>query len=78
MAQLLEKALACQDCGTRLGEWDPKQGGHRQAYAATTWVCPGCMQAEAVWGDIHKSGDKGKKVRLEPTRYNPQYRPKVG
>lgn len=78
LAWVIEKGAACPDCGTRLEEWDPKKGGHRQAYAAVTFRCPGCMQSEAVWTDIHKQDHhEGIKVRLEPTIFHPQHRPKI-
>lgn len=77
LAWIIERAAACPDCGTRLEEWDPKKGGHRQAYQAMARVCPGCLQSEAVWEDVHKQKSKGMKVRLEPTVFHPQYRPKI-
>lgn len=68
----------CSDCGTRLEEWDPKQGGHRQAFAATTFMCPGCQQAESTMESMAKEGShKGVKVRMERTQYHPLYVPKM-
>lgn len=49
-----EKALAYAqlqhvtcDCGTRMEEWDPAQGGHRFAYVGDSWRCPGCELLDA-------------------------------
>jgi hypothetical protein len=36
------KAAVCPGCGTRHDEWDPAQGGDRQAYMADVNHCPGC------------------------------------
>ncbi len=36
------KACTCGSCGTRPEEWDPKLGGHRQAYAVSEQICGGC------------------------------------
>lgn len=42
----------CAGCGTRPDEWDPAQGGDREAFVPDTHYCRGCellaMQAEAV------------------------------
>jgi hypothetical protein len=78
MAWVIEQALKCADCGTKLEEWDPKRGGHRQAYAVKEFICPGCLQSEAVWEGIHREkSHKGKKLRLEPTQFHPDYIPKL-
>lgn len=77
LAWTIEQSLMCSDCRTRLDEWDPKKGGHRQAYATATYMCPGCQQAETVMEGIAKEGQsKGVKVRLERTRYHPLFVPK--
>jgi hypothetical protein len=34
---------ACPGCGTRPEEWDPKKGGHRDAYHPKPVRCPGCV-----------------------------------
>jgi hypothetical protein len=40
---LIHDRLTCEQCGTRPDEWDPEQGGSRDAYR---WKvddqCPGC------------------------------------
>lgn len=38
----LRQAETCQGCGTRSAEWDERQGGHRNAYAAHKQRCRGC------------------------------------
>lgn len=53
-----DKALAyhayaesvCKGCGTRTAEWEPGQGGDRNAYVASTLTCPGCQ----VRGDLER------------------------
>jgi hypothetical protein len=51
---LVEKRISCHNCGTRLEEWDPKKGGHLQAYVAEAYFCPGCGQI----GRVHESAIK--------------------
>lgn len=62
--------MECHNCGTRLEEWNPKEGGDRQAYVAQTYLCPGCTQIGGKYDDAMKSARKGDanphgiKVRL--------------
>lgn len=46
---------ACPDCGTRPSEWDPKQGGHRDAYIADMTYCQGCSRL----ADLKAAADEG-------------------
>lgn len=38
------KAEVCTSCGTHAAEWDPKRGGHRDAYIASLTYCQGCSR----------------------------------
>jgi hypothetical protein len=67
-----DKALAWADrdrrthvCGTRREEWDPAQGGRRDAYEFLPAVCPGCEaleRAQAVMGGAEWQGQRGKTI----------------
>lgn len=70
---MLEKFLACKDCGTRLEEYDPKKGGSRQAHIARVFTCPGCARAGDALDAAQKSAKPhgagaiaGLKVKLVP------------
>lgn len=72
LARIIEKRLQCPDCGTRRDEFDPKKGGHWQAYQATTDQCHGCRISEEAYLSATKNNDqRGIKVRLEPTKFHP-------
>lgn len=49
------QAATCSGCGTRHDEWDPKQGGDRQAYVPDVHYCPGCAALEQQ--DLPKGPD---------------------
>lgn len=59
------KAAACPGCGTREDEWDPKRGGHRFAFVASTHRCPGCELKEMERDQIPEN-TKGIKIGLIP------------
>jgi hypothetical protein len=71
-----DKALAflrvqretCQNCGTRMEEWDGKRGGDRFAYVAESERCPGCELIAQEHENIHnaagESGGTTKGVRV--------------
>lgn len=67
---MVEKRISCHNCGTRLEEWDPKKGGHLQAYVAETYFCPGCGAIGRVYESAIKEVQRSKgpvqavKVRL--------------
>lgn len=72
---MTEQRISCPDCGTRLEEWDPEQGGDRFAYYAKAYKCPGCRaihtayDAEIENAKTHKNDHPYMpylKVRLEP------------
>jgi hypothetical protein len=48
----------CSNCGTREAEWDPLQGGDRQAYTVRAYRCRGCevkaMYPEALLESLGK------------------------
>ncbi len=77
LARHIEEATACPDCGKGQWEWDPKYGGHRQAYEVQTWICPVCRIGEAVGSDIQKDKVNGKKMRLAKTRLHPSNNPEL-
>lgn len=70
------KALAWQDrqrrthnrCGTRREEWDPAQGGRRDAYEYLPDVCPGCEvleRTEAVMAGPEWQEQRGKTIKVK-------------
>lgn len=55
----------CPSCGTREAEWDPEQGGHRDARRAEKSRCRGCELLEYARDTVDESRDgKGVHVRL--------------
>lgn len=54
----------CGSCGTRRSEWDDKQGGNRDAYAAKKVRCRGCEVKEVGEKSLNEKRD-GKGVRIE-------------
>lgn len=52
---------ACPDCGTRASEWDPKTGGHRDAYVADFTYCQGCSRLNDV-KDAAEDTDRKKGI----------------
>lgn len=79
LARTIEKRLQCPECGTRRDEWDPKRGGHRQAYTAISDMCHGCRISGEAYSGATKDNPNihGIKVHLEPTVNHPQYRPSL-
>lgn len=69
---VLERYLKCEHCGTRLEEWDPKEGGSRHAYIPQIFTCPGCdvsgdaLEAAQKQSKAAKGGGHGLRVRLLP------------
>lgn len=70
-----DKALAWQErkrsthdrCGTRREEWDPSEGGDRQAFEYVPDVCPGCEaleRTEAVMSGPEWQGQRGKTIKI--------------
>lgn len=45
---MVREAETCPSCGTREVEWDPEQGGNRQAYGAEIRRCRGCEVKQAA------------------------------
>jgi hypothetical protein len=75
MAWMLEQRLACNNCGTRLEEWDENKGGDRFAYYAKAYACPGCRAIHYKHEAEIENAKKDKndhpylpylKIRLEP------------
>lgn len=59
------EAARCTGCGTHTYEWNPSEGGSRQAYAARLVICPGCLAKERVsGGDEAKNAGPGARVEL--------------
>lgn len=57
----------CQGCGTHPSEWDPKQGGHRQAYVPRVVLCPGCMARDSLAStEQAKQAGHGARIALYP------------
>lgn len=42
----IRQRSTCPSCGTRAEEWDPRQGGSRDAYRADFRECAGCVEKE--------------------------------
>lgn len=64
------QAEACPNCGTRHAEWDPKEGGDRDAWVADiTRPCEGCIRLaeaqEAIGDDGAKRGMRAFLTRPE-------------
>lgn len=54
----------CPNCGTRDSEWDPAQGGRRDAYRVQTHRCRGCeVKGMFPQAELEKMG-KGVYVYL--------------
>lgn len=61
---MVRKAETCPSCGTRENEWDPEQGGNRQAYGTDICRCRGCeVKQMAEESDAAKVG-RGVYVKL--------------
>lgn len=68
MAYLLEKAERCTLCGTSPWEWDPDQGGARDAYTAAGHQCMGCYHIKiAQQGETDSM--PGSSITLVPKRH---------
>ena len=79
LAWYIEQVLTCSECGTQQAEWDPKQGGHLQAYDVKSWACNGCRLSQEVYSSTMKDNPDlhGIKVRLVPTRNHPYSAPRT-
>lgn len=69
---LLHERQRCSSCGTRPAEWDPKQGGHLQAYQPKIERCAGCAAVERGQADLEraqkeKQAASGSRVTLRRT-----------
>lgn len=54
----------CNQCGTRPVEWDPAQGGDRNAYRAQLTRCRGC-EVTAIEASRHKDPEAlGKGIHV--------------
>lgn len=62
------EADTCPGCGTRPEEWEPAQGGDRNAYVATVHVCPGCQARGDAEREMQRRDDQssGRYVALLP------------
>jgi hypothetical protein len=55
----------CSGCGTHPSEWNPSEGGSRQAYRAALEMCPGCATRDTVaQGEQAKQAGPGFRVSL--------------
>lgn len=54
----------CAECQTRAAEWDPKQGGHRNAYVPEIRGCEGCIARGRLDNDPALKQAKGRRVVL--------------
>lgn len=64
--QHIRERQTCRQCGTRPQEWDPAQGGDRNAYVAEPERCRGCEVNQAAAASL--TGDEGRGVRIVFTR----------
>ena len=64
IAHLLEKAARCPSCGTAEWEWDPKQGGSRDAHHAEVRMCMGCYHRSNAESD--EQLPPGSRIVLSP------------
>jgi hypothetical protein len=73
LTHLIEKKLACPDCGTREDEWNPQKGGLLHAYHTERFTCRNCANIEGAYADARFMDGKkkgqlppGLKIRLVP------------
>lgn len=60
----VRESETCPSCGTREIEWDPDQGGNRQAYGTEIRRCRGCEVKEAAEDSEDAKVGRGVYVRL--------------
>ena len=61
------RSQTCSGCGTHPDEWNPKAGGHRQAYVPVLEMCPGCYARDGKADtDEAKGAGPGLRVTLRP------------
>jgi hypothetical protein len=46
--------LVCKRCGTELADWDPAQGGHREAFVPLMRIDPGCELIDAAQANLQE------------------------
>lgn len=70
---MAERAKMCRNCGTRLEDWNPDEGGGRFAYTAYYERCPGCELLEQEEENVKREFEspKGIRVRLRPNPGDP-------
>ena len=64
LAWLLRHRATHPPCGTRPEEWDPKQGGSRDAYRAELQECLGCVEIERAQYAPELKNQRGMNVVL--------------
>lgn len=57
LAWQANKAATCPNCGTRHDEWDPEQGGDRDAYVPDHSMCRGCQVLAEGHEELPKTPD---------------------
>lgn len=75
LSWVVHQLEACPSCTTRPAEWNPKLGGHRQAYIAEIRGCEGCIVLARAEKDPALKEVPGRRAVL--TR-NPQLRRRPG
>ncbi|WP_187234209.1 hypothetical protein [Actinomadura sp. HBU206391] len=65
---MVRERQRCRGCGTRPEEWDPEQGGHKDAYSAGTRMCPGCFHLETAREAGNGKQATGIHLVLKPRR----------
>lgn len=66
--QYIREKEKCPNCNTREAEWDPLQGGDRQAYGVRTARCRGCEVKEMFPEAQLKALGKGAYIYLGKNR----------
>ncbi|HEY5986792.1 MAG TPA: hypothetical protein VIV12_10500, partial [Streptosporangiaceae bacterium] len=70
--QHIRTTNTCPQCGTRPEEWDPKQGGDRNAYIGDLRRCRGCEVLEREQAAVAKENlGRGIYVGLRRRRKQP-------
>lgn len=63
----------CQQCGTHPDDWNPDEGGDRNAYEPGLRHCRGCeVHAQAVDKHTEHTKKKGARRGVHPTLRSPQ------
>lgn len=57
-------AARCKDCGTHAEDWDPEQGGSRDAYHVVIRECQGCVELQRTHDNPQLQQARGVHLHL--------------